>query len=51
MSLNCRRDLSYRGEDGSFSFFGVPRVGLLASRAMAGAPLQAAAGQATTVKL
>ena len=30
---------------------GVPRVGLRASRAMVGAPLKAAAGQATTVKL
>jgi hypothetical protein len=30
---------------------GVPRVGLLASRAMVGVPLKAAAGQATTVKL
>ncbi len=30
---------------------GVPRVGLLASRAMIGAPLMAAACQATTVKL
>jgi hypothetical protein len=30
---------------------GVPRVGLRASRAMVGAPHQAAAGQATAVKL
>ena len=30
---------------------GVPRVGLRASRAMDGAPLKAAAGRATAVKL
>jgi hypothetical protein len=30
---------------------GVPRVGLLASRDVVGAPLKAAAGQATVVKL
>jgi hypothetical protein len=31
--------------------FGMPRVGLPASRAMIGVPLKAAAGQATAVKL
>ena len=37
----------------SFTLFlsGVPRVGLRASRAMVGAPLKAAAVQATAVKL
>jgi len=40
-------------DDYSFTPFlsGVPRVGLLASRAKVGVPLQAAAGQATAVKL
>ncbi len=52
MSLKCRLDFVDVGKDSISAFFrGARESALRASRAVPGAPLKAAAGRATAVKL